>query len=286
MRFSFKPRRVKPAIPRMNRWKDSTGERAVKQTGRTRRVRQNVVVRVGVVLAGVAIFGWLLTMGVTYSSRMVRELLEIHTITVEGLHHLDKEKVIELAQVKQGVPLYQIVTASIEGKIESHPWIKEAEVSRVPFHELRIAVIERKPAAIVRAASQNFLSDEEGYVLTKLGQVDDDAFPLVTGVDLDGLLKGTDVVRRAIMSGIELARVIGRTSDGRLQVQAENQTNLVAFIQGVRFRFGEESVEEQWERFQRVKPTLKSLNFDGAGRGVSEVDLRYDNRIIVRDGGG
>lgn len=120
--------------------------------------------------------------GVTYSSRMVRELLEIHTITVEGLHHLDKEKVIELAQVKQGVPLYQIVTASIEGKIESHPWIKEAEVSRVPFHELRIAVIERKPAAVVRAASQNFLSDEEGYVLTKLGQVDDDAFPLVTGL--------------------------------------------------------------------------------------------------------
>jgi cell division protein FtsQ len=87
------------------------------------------------------------------------------------------------------------------------------------------------------------------------------------------------------MSGIELARVIGHTFDGRLRVQAESQTNLVALVQGVRFRFGEESVEEQWERFQRVKPTLKSLNFDGAGRGISEVDLRYDNRIIVREGG-
>jgi cell division protein FtsQ len=286
MRVLFRRRRAEPVAPRLNRWKDPAGERAVMQVGRVRTGKRKVAVCFGVLLTGVVILGWLITMAVTYSNRIVREMLEIHTITVEGVHHLDMEKVIELAQVKQGMPLHQVVPAALEEQIEAHPWVKEAQVSRVPFHELKIAVIERKPAAIVRAASQNFLSDEEGHVLTKLGQADDDTFPLVTGVDLDGLLKGTEVVRRSIMSGIELARVIGKTVEGRLRVQAENQTNLVAFIQGVRFRFGEESVEQQWERFQRVKPTLKSLNFDGAGRGVSEVDLRYDNRIIVREGGG
>ncbi len=286
MRLLFKKRRDEPAAPRLNRWKDPHGEKVVKQVGRPGTARRTMVIRLAVLVIGVMSMGWLITTAVTYSSRLVRELLEVHTITVEGAHHLDKQKIIELAQVKQGMTLHQVVTADLEEQIESHPWIKEAQVSRVPLHELKIAIIERKPAAIVRAASQNFLSDEEGYVLSKLGQADDDTFPLVTGVDLDGLLKGTDVARRSIMSGIELARVIGHTVEGRLRVQAENQTNLVAFIQGVRFRFGEESVEAQWERFQRVKPTLKSLNFDGAGRGVSEVDLRYDNRIIVREWGG
>ncbi len=286
MRVSFRKRRAEPAAPRQNRWKNSSEERTVLHVGRARTARRKVVVRLGVLLTGVMIVGWLITTAVTYSSRMVHELFEIHTITVEGAHYLDKQKVIELAQVKQGMPLYQVVPAITKEQIESHSWVKEAQVSRVPFHELKIAVIERKPAAIVRAASQNFLSDEEGYVLAKLGSADDGRFPLVTGVELDGLLKGTDVVRRSIMSGIKLAGVIGKTIDGRLQVQAENLTNRVAFIQGVRFRFGEESVEEQWERFQRVKPTLKSLNFDGVGRGVREVDLRYDNRIIVREGGG
>lgn len=286
MRVSFRKRRAAPAAPRLNQWKDPSGEKAVMKVGRMRTARRQVAVRLGVLVTGVVILGWLITMAVTYSSRIVRELLEIHTITVEGVHHLDKQKVIALAQIQQGTPLHQVVPAIVEEQIKAHPWIKEVQVSRVPFHELKIAVIERKPAAIVRAASQNFLSDEEGHILTKLGQADDDKFPLVTGVDLDGLLKGTDVVRHSIMSGIELARVIGHTFDGRLRVQAESQTNLVALVQGVRFRFGEESVEEQWERFQRVKPTLKSLNFDGAGRGISEVDLRYDNRIIVREGGG
>ena len=285
MRVSFRRRRGASAAPRLHQWTDPSGEKAVIKVGRMRTARRQVAVRLGVLVTGVVILGWLITMAVTYSSRIVRELLEIHTITVEGVHHLDKQKVIELAQIQQGTPLHQVVPAIVEEQIKAHPWIKEVQVSRVPFHELKIAVIERKPAAIVRAGSQNFLSDEEGHILTKLGQADDDTFPLVTGVDLDGLLKGTDVVRRSIMSGIELARVIGHTFDGRLRVQAESQTNLVALVQGVRFRFGEESVEEQWERFQRVKPTLKSLNFDGAGRGISEVDLRYDNRIIVREGG-
>jgi cell division protein FtsQ len=53
----------------------------------------------------------------------------------------------------------------------------------------------------------------------------------------------------------------------------------------VQFQFGDEAVGEQWERFQRVKPTLKTLNFDGRSRGANEVDLRYENRIIVRERG-
>ena len=170
-------------------------------------------------------------------------------------------------------------------RVESHPWVKEAEVTRVPFHELRISLVERIPAAVIRADSQNFLADAEGHVLTRLGQTDDDALPLVTGIDSNSLLEGTASVRQVIASGIELAKLVGQTFEGRLQVNAENPSNLVALVQGVRFQFGEEAVGAQWERFHRVKPTIKTLNFDGHGRGANEVDLRYENRIVVREGG-
>jgi cell division protein FtsQ len=92
-------------------------------------------------------------------------------------------------------------------------------------------------------------------------------------------------VRQAIMSGIELAKLVGHTYEGRLQINAANPSNLVASVRGVHFQFGEEAVIEQWDRFQRVKPTLKTLNFEGQGRGANEVDLRYENRIIVRERG-
>jgi cell division protein FtsQ len=257
----------------------------MKEAGWMRTTRRKALARWirPTICAGVVI--WLVVLGVQYAGSALRSLLELKTITIEGAHSIEKQHVLELAKVKPGIGLHQIVTSAIKAQLESHPWVKEAEVTRVPFHELRISLVERKPAAVVRADSQNFLADAEGHVLARLGQTDNDALPLVTGIDSKGLLEGTESVRRVVVSGIELAKLMGQTFEGRLQVNAENPSNLVALVQGVRFQFGEDAVGEQWERFQRVKPTIKTLNFDGHGRGTNEVDLRYENRIVVREGG-
>lgn len=285
MRFLARKRRSPPVGPRQNQWKDPQGERAAKEAGRTKTARRKALARSIVLITGLGFAAWLVVMGVQYAGPALQMLLEIKTITVEGGHYIDRQKVLELAKVKPGTGLHHIVTSVIKEQVESHPWIKEAEVTRVPFHELRISVVERKPAAVIRADSQNFLTDAEGHVLTKLGQTDDDALPLVTGIDSKGLLEGNQSVRQVVASGIQLAKLVGQTFEGRLQVSAENPSNLVALVQGMRFQFGEERLGEQWERFRRVKPTLKTLNFDGHGRGANEVDLRYENRIIVREGG-
>ena len=285
MRFLGRTRRPSPVEPRKNQWKDPQGERAGKEASRKKTARRKVLARWAGVTIGTMLLVGLIVVGVKYSGPALQAMLEIKTITVEGGLHIDRQKVLELAKVKPGTGLHHIVTRVIKEQVESHPWVKEAEVTRVPFHELRISLVERKPAAVIRADSQNFLTDAEGHVLTRLGQTDDDALPLVTGIDSKGLLEKTESVRQVIASGIELANLVGQTFEGRLQVNAENPSNLIALVQGVRFQFGEAAVGEQWERFQRVKPTLKTLNFDGRGRGASEVDLRYENRIVVREGG-
>lgn len=285
MRLFKKKRPARPPGPRKNEWKDPQGERAMKEARRIRAAKRSALVRwVGM---GTSMVCAAVLIGIvgTYSGPALQQLLEIKTITVDGVYHLDKQQVLDLARVKPGVPLHHIVTTVIKEQVEAHPWVKAAEVTRVPFHELRISVSERKPAAIVRAESQNFLCDEDGHVLNKLGQLDDEALPLVTGIELPGLMQGTESVRHAVVSGIELARVVGQSFEGRLQVLADNPSNLVALAQGVRFQFGDEALKDQWERFRRVKSTLKSRNFDRLGRSVSEVDLRYENRIIVREGG-
>jgi cell division protein FtsQ len=236
-------------------------------------------------ISGAALIGWAIVIGLQYSGPFLQQLFEIKEVTVEGLHRLNKQEVIDLVKVKPGTPLYFVVSSEIRDRVESHPWIKEAVVARVPFHELRISVIERTPAAVVRAGSENFLSDGEGLVLVRLAQGDDDSLPLVTGVDPNALLRGDRTARRAIMSGIELAGLVGQTYRGRLQVNAANPANLVASVRGVQFHFGEGAIGDQWERFRQVRPTVKTLDFDGYGDGANDVDLRYENRIVVRERG-
>jgi cell division protein FtsQ len=285
MRLFKKKRLPKAPGPRKNEWKDPQGDRAMKETRRLRAEKRSTLVRWAKVVTSTVCAAVLIGVAATYFGPALQDLLEIKTISVEGLYHLDKQQVLDLAKVKPGAPLHHIVTTAIKEQVEAHPWVKTAEVTRVPFHELRISVSERKPAVIVRTESQNFLCDEDGHVLNRLGQLDNEALPLVTGVDLPGLVQGTESVRHAVVSGIELARVVGQSFDGRLHVLADNPSNLVALVQGMRFQFGDEALKEQWERFRRVKSTLKAQNFDGLGRNVREVDLRYENRIIVREGG-
>lgn len=285
MRLFKKKRLPKAPGPRKNEWKDLQGDRAMKETRRLRAEKRSTLVRWAKVVTSTVCAAVLIGVAATYSGPALQDLLEIKTIGVEGVYHLDKQQVLDLAKVKPGAPLHHIVTTAIKEQVEAHPWVKTAEVTRVPFHELRISVSERKPAAIVRTESQNFLCDEDGHVLNRLGQLDNEALPLVTGIDLPGLVQGTESVRHAVVSGIELARVVGQSFDGRLHVLADNPSNLVALVQGMRFQFGDEALKEQWERFRRVKSTLKAQNFDGLGRNVREVDLRYENRIIVREGG-
>ncbi|GKS66309.1 hypothetical protein YTPLAS72_36130 [Nitrospira sp.] len=285
MRLFKRKRLPKAPGPRKNEWKDPQGDRARKETRGLRTEKRSTLVRWAKVVTSTVCAAVLIGVAATYSGPALQDLLEIKTISVEGVYHLDKKQVLDLAKVKPGAPLHHIVTTVIKEQVETHPWVKMADVTRVPFHELRISVSERKPAAIVRTESQNFLCDEDGHVLNRLGQLDNEALPLVTGIDLPGLVQGRESVRHAVVSGIELARVVGQSFDGRLHVLADNPSNLVALVQGMRFQFGDEALKEQWERFRRVKSTLKAQNFDGLGRHVREVDLRYENRIIVREGG-
>lgn len=278
-----------PAGPRENRWRGPRAGEAASAHAEARRAKTVATWRRrlqwGGMLAGAVVFGWGLVTAAKYAGPLFTHLLEIRTVTVEGVHQVDKRELVELVALKPGTALHQIITGSIKRQVESHPWVKEAVVTRVPFHELRISVLERKPAAIVRIGAENFLSDESGHILARLGQADNEALPMITGIDLKGFVQGDGGVRQAIVSGIELAKLVGHTYEGRLQINAANPSNLVASVRGVHFQFGEEAVAEQWERFQRVKPTLKTLSFEGQGRGANEVDLRYENRIIVRERG-
>ncbi len=278
-----------PAGPRQNQWKGPRMGEGMSRQAEAKRARtiakRIALMRWSGVILGVALIGWAIVMGMQQSGPFFRQLLEITQVTVDGVRHLDQQEVIELVDLKPGTPLHHIVTSAIKERVESHPWIKAATVERVLFHELRISVRERTPAAVIQAGSENVLSDAEGHVLGYLPQTEDVSLPMVTGVDLKKLWRGDEEVRQSVVSGIELTKLMGQVYGGRLQVNAANPADLVASVRGVQFHFGEGAIGDQWERFQQIKPAVKTLSLDEYGDGAHDVDLRYENRIVVREKG-
>lgn len=289
MRVSMRKRSVRPAGPRQNKWKGARANQiadAQQQAHRTKllmRVRR--ALRISGWIVGLAAAAWAVLAISREMGPVLQRWLEIREVQIEGIHHVTKQDVLDKLALKPGLALNQISASYLAERAQSHPWIKEASVERRPPHILHISVLERTPAAVVRSGSDHWLSDETGAVLGRLGAQDDTTLPLLTGVDAKLLAQGDARLRHTVQSAVTLARVMAHTIDGRVELDLTHPSNVVASTKGLRFQFGDDALVDQWDRFQKVKASLKTAAFEGKKREGSEVDLRYDNRVIVRERG-
>jgi len=289
MKLFMRKRSARNAGPRLNQWKGARANQAADQRQQARReklfARGRRVLRVGQWTIGLAALAWGLTFVTREMGPVLQEWLEIRSVEVEGIHHVTKPEVEELLALKPGLGLHQVSVTFLAERVRVHSWIKDATVERRLPHVLHVTILERTPAAIIRTGVDHWLSDENGHRLAKLGSQDDPTLPLLVGLESKALLLGEPRVRNAVQSGVALAKLIASTIDGRVEVDLANPSNVVASTDGVRFQFGNDSLVDQWERFQKVKPSFRAVAFDGRKREASEIDLRYDNRVIVRERG-
>jgi cell division protein FtsQ len=216
---------------------------------------------------------------------LTKEWFAVRKVTVEGLDHVTRREVMSRLAFKPETTLYSLNPAWLVERLKQHPWIKEAAVTLVPFHEIRVTVTERSPAVVVRTVTENLLADEEGYILARLGTKDDVSLPTLAGADARGLLQGKPEARQAVKTGTELARMITRTVGGRADINVAHLSNLVASVQGLTFQFSASSMDQQWRRFLQMRPALRDVAFDNESERSQEIDLRYTDRVIIRGRG-
>ena len=287
MKILMRKRAAPPIGPRSNQWKGARASQVADQRQQARREtllsRRRRALLVGRWILGLAALAWGLTIITREMGPMLQGWLEIRDVEIEGMHRVTKPEILERLVLKPGMGLHQISTAFLAERVQAHAWIKEATVERRPPHILHITVVERTPAVIIRAGADHWLSDEGGHLLAKLGRQDDQALPLLIGLEAQPLQHGESGVRHAVQSGVVLAKLIANTFGGRVEIDLTNVSNVVASANGVRFQFGGDSLVDQWERFRKVNPSFKTSPFDDRTGAVNEIDLRYDNRVIVRE---
>jgi len=285
--FRKKPKAGEPAY-RENRWKGSRGSVEVdRRQRRWARVRPtwNWKTRMAAWAAGVALGVWAVVLGAGHLAPIIEHGLEIREIQIEGVHHVAREEVLQRLALKNGTSLHRISLPFLAERLRAIAWIKEATLERLPLHTLRVTVVERQPAAVARVGSEFLLLDEEGVVLTRLGDQDQPPLPLITGATQKLLLQGESGLRQTLQASIELARTMVHSVEGRVEIDVSDPLNLVASAKGLRFQFGHDALLDQWNRFRMVKAVFKPGTLDGRKREPGEVDLRYDNRVIVRERG-
>lgn len=285
----FRKRRQATIEVRTNRWKGSRATQAAEEHLQLKRSERLATCRRmargfawGAASAGMI---WMGIVGIRETGPMIQRGLEIREFHIEGVHHVATQEIVDRLSLKKGIALHQVNLSYLAERLQALPWIKEATIERRPLHELRISVVERTPAAIVKVGAEHFLVDQEGVMLNRLGAHDELALPLLTGREARSALHGDVRARRTVEASIELAKVMANTVDGRVEIDLSDPAGPVVSTKGTRFQFAAHALVDQWNRFQTVKSVSRLGASDGKRHEGGEVDLRYDNRVIVRERG-
>jgi cell division protein FtsQ len=233
----------------------------------------------------VILAGW--TAMVVYQSVRPRIVgwFVLKNVLVTGNSQVTRAEVLEHLKLPPVENLWSVNPKRLAARLQAHPWIKRATVSRVPPHTLVVEVMERHGAAVMRSSTMTVLLDEEGHPLSILGELHEPQLPVLVGLNPKLLLNGDAGSIRAAQKGVELANVLTRTFEGRPEIDVTNRDNFVASLHGVRLQFGSSAFDEKWNRYQKIESHLAESLTNGRADGRSDIDLRYPGKVIVRERG-
>ncbi|MDM8549917.1 FtsQ-type POTRA domain-containing protein [Desulfobacterales bacterium HSG2] len=71
-------------------------------------------------------------------------------IAIKGICKLSEQEVMKRAQIRLGVNILSVNLSKAEKKLESHPWIAEADIRRGLPSNILVKITEQKPLAVLR----------------------------------------------------------------------------------------------------------------------------------------
>lgn len=238
---------------------------------------------IGVVIVVGASVGaaWGLKKYVTESPRFM-----IRTVTVEGTRSLSPDEVARVGGITVGSNIFALEIDGAKNKIEQHPYVASATVSRKLPNLVSVRVTEREAGGIVAVGDELFLATHDGLLFKPLEATDEHDFPIITGIaeaQVTNDRKGAELnVRRAM----EIVRVVGATAFGRrypleeVHLEKDGQMSIVVGAEGMVIHLGAAPYQGKIEQAERVLAEIQK-------RKVKVSVIHLDNetspeRVVVR----
>ena len=199
--------------------------------------------------------------------------MQIRDIFSEGRQRTSAGEIHRILEPYYGQNILAVDIAAVQQRLQSLPWVREATVTRHFPDRLRTNLVEHRPIAlwqptVGQPASGPALVSDQGDII-QVGAVSPFRhLPILSGAD-------------APTAAADLLRLVGsEPSLVRLVTGAEriDSRRWNVFIDGrIEVRLPERDPAAAWHRLARLHGEQSLLT-----RAVEAVDLRLDDRVIVR----
>ena len=233
--------------------------------------RAVTAVMVLAVLGGIATLGWMWLSDV-----------EVTEVKITGYSQASPDSLAALARVEPGESLYDVKPAFVKDRVQRHPWVESAHITRLPTGTLNIDVKEREPVLLMMGGNgESFYIDANGFQMPReSGYVN---VPILTGDPLEYKpLKPVD--------NEKLLSFLGHLADSDLdeiisEVQLSDEGISLYTVSGenhaaIPVTLGRGDLEEKlsalrlfWTQAVQGQPEKR----------IKEVDLRFAGQVVVQE---
>jgi cell division protein FtsQ len=196
--------------------------------------------------------------------------LKVDEIQIDGIKRMDRMTVLTQAldQDSRAMPLVDLDL--VRERLLKYPWVKDARVSRRLPNTLRIAIIEREPAAIWQSHGQLMLVDPAGVPLEPVSTDAMPDLPLLIGEGANG----QEPARRKLLDGAPALkpRVKAATWIG-------NRRWDLTFTSGEKLQLpeGEEEASKALRKFAELDAAQGLLR-----KGTIRFDMRVPGNMVMQ----
>ncbi|MDH5525922.1 MAG: FtsQ-type POTRA domain-containing protein [Nitrospirota bacterium] len=261
--------RSKKRVPRNQRRPDPVTARTAARV-RLRRTLKHIMLTV-------LLSGLLGGLGYAYHTALGTGLLDVKHVQFAGNARIPEEKLLARLQLPTGARLPGLDLEAVSRSVLTHPWVERVSVRRLYPSTLTIRVWERTPRAVLLdgTGQPHLMVDAEGMVLGR-PEEGSHRLPQLSGIVIKGVVTGDRVDLQQVTVGLEVASAYGRPG-GRVDVADPRDPLLLA--DGMRVRVGDAGgYHWRLERLARLREELHRMG----GKQGTEVDLRYDDRVVAR----
>ena len=151
-----------------------------------------------------------LTSIIIYKEILKSAYFHVKKIQVEGCLRHTKDQILYIGSIQSHNNLFSLNLRNICQCLENSPWIERAKIKRIFPDKLDIHITEREPAALINL-NQLYWVDKKGTIFKKAEREDGLlAFPILTGVTWQDLMKPQGVHTHLITQTLTLMTILGK----------------------------------------------------------------------------
>lgn len=235
--------------------------------------------RVLTVLVGVAVV--LSLVWITRSFVLVAPYFNVNEVVVVGNNTIPKEDIIKSTGVSFGQNVFKLNLIKVQYQVKENPLFDKVHVKRCFPDKIEIHVEERKPSALLNIKGDLYLVSDDCVIFKKLSSVIYENLPIITNVNLRGVVLGSVADSFGLKTGLKILRDVKSVQPEFLncisEINVGNTQEIVVYTDnGTKLKVDGKTDKGKWAYVS------KAISAAGADKiSIGYIDIRYNKQIVL-----